>query len=242
MRTTLTWHGHSNFQIVDPAINICIDPFFEGNPSAGSTIESIAAPDLICVTHDHGDHIGQTVELARASGCMVAAVVETAGKLMHLGVPQAQIVNGIGFNLGGTMVVKGAAITMVQACHTSESGVPVGYIITLPDGFTLYHAGDTAIFAEMALWGQLYAIDVACLPIGGVFTMDPRQAAHACKLLQCDRVVPMHWGTFPVLEKNTRAFARHLAEIAPDTALMEMAPGETVVLEKNPDTCGCHDG
>lgn len=240
MRTTLTWHGHANFQISDPAINLCIDPFFEGNPSAQATIESIAKPDLICVTHDHADHIGQTVELAKASGCMVAAVVETAAKLVSQGVAQEQIVNhGVGFNLGGTVVVKGAALTMVPASHTSESGVAVGYVITLPDGFTLYHAGDTGILADMAVWGELYAIDVACLPIGGVFTMDPRQAALACKMLLCDQVVPMHWGTFPVLEKNTAAFSRFLSEHAPDTALLDMSPGETIVLEKKVDTCGC---
>lgn len=241
MRTTLTWHGHANFQISDPAINILIDPFFEGNPSATATIDSIAKPDLILVTHDHGDHVGQTVALSRATGAMVGCVVGTAEKLAAQGVPAGQIVNGIGFNIGGTVVIKGAAVTMTQAHHTSDSGVAAGYIITLPDGFTIYHAGDTGIFSGMELWGELYAIDVACLPIGGVFTMDPRQAARACSLLGCDRVAPMHWGSFPVLEKNTLAFDRFLQEFAPEVERLDIAPGETVVLEKRVDTCGCEE-
>jgi len=140
------------------------------------------------------------------------------------------------------VLFKGIAVTMTQAFHSSESSAPVGYILTLEDGFTIYHAGDTGIFSSMQLLGELYSIDLALLPIGGTFTMDPRQAALACKLLDCDAVAAMHWGTFPVLEKSTAAFRRHLEAAAPHTKLLDLAPGQSTVLEKgrNPaDTCGC---
>lgn len=239
MQHKLTWHGHSNFQIASANVNILIDPFFEGNPVCSVDCCSIAKPDVLLVTHDHGDHVGQAVEIAKATGAMVGAVVGTAGKLVEQGVPEEQILNGIGFNIGGALTVNGATITMTQAYHSSDSGVPVGYIITLEDGYTIYHAGDTGIFSGMELWGKLYSIDLAALPIGGVFTMDPRQAAMACNLLNADAVVPMHWGTFPVLEKSTQSFVHHLREQAPDTRLVELEPGQTVTLERPVDTCGC---
>ncbi len=239
MQHQLTWHGHANFQIASANVNILIDPFFEGNPVCTEKCGNIAKPDLILITHDHADHVGQAVDIARATGAMVGAVVGTAQSLVERGVPASQIINGIGFNIGGSVTVNGTTVTMTQAYHSSESAVAVGYIITLEDGFTLYHAGDTGIFSGMELWGKLYSIDVAALPIGGVFTMDPRQGAMACGLLGCEAVVPMHWGTFPVLEKNTNEFARYLSELAPDTKLMDMRPGQTVVLERPVDTCGC---
>lgn len=239
MQHRLTWHGHANFQIASANVNILIDPFFEGNPSCSLGCAEIETPDVILVTHDHGDHVGSAVQIAKDSGAMVGAVVGTAQRLVEQGVPESQIINGIGFNIGGSVTVKGATVTMTQAYHSSDSGVAVGYIITLEDGYTLYHAGDTGIFSGMELWGKLYAIDLAALPIGGVFTMDPRQAAMACSLLGCDAVAPMHWGTFPVLEKSTGDFARHLEELAPETTLMDLQPGQTVTLERPVDTCGC---
>ncbi len=239
MQHKLIWHGHANFQIASSNVNILIDPFFEGNPTCSLGCDAIEDPDLILVTHDHGDHVGQTVDIAKATGAMVGAVVGTAQRLVEQGVPENQIINGIGFNIGGSVTVKGATVTMTQAYHSSDSAVAVGYIVTLEDGYTLYHAGDTGIFSGMELWGRLYAIDLAALPIGGVFTMDPRQAAMACSLLGCSAVAPMHWGTFPVLEKNTSDFARLLKELAPDTSLLDMQPGQTVTLEPPVDTCGC---
>jgi len=240
MQHTLTWHGHSNFQIASTGVNILIDPFFEGNPSCKLDCKGIAKPDLVLVTHDHGDHVGQAVQICRATGAQLGAVVGTAGKLAAAGVPGEQILNGIGFNIGGSIVVKGATVTMTQAYHSSESGVAVGYIVTLADGYTIYHAGDTCVFAGMELWGQLYSIDLALLPIGGVFTMDARQAALACKLLGCEAVIPMHWGTFPVLAKNTAAFKHSLATDAPECKLLELAPGQALTLDSSADTCGCN--
>ncbi len=235
-QNTLTWHGHANFQITTPNLDILIDPWFEGNPAAITESGEVGKVDLVCVTHDHQDHIGQAVDICRSSGAQFLGIVETAGKVVSDGLPAAQIVNGIGINIGGTVRVQDVDITMVQAFHSSASGTPVGFIFRLEDGFTIYHAGDTGIFSSMELFGQLYDIDLAILPIGGIFTMDPRHAALACKLLQCKRVVPMHWGSFPVLEQNTAKFEEEIDKVAPDTGISVLEVGKPLQL---PDKSLC---
>lgn len=222
----ITWYGHSAFKISSTRAHVLIDPFFP--PASGVSADNVGPVDMLLVTHDHGDHVGEAVAVCRKSGAMLGAIVGTAAKLMEAGVPQAQILNGIGFNMGGTQECKGIRATMTQAFHSSESGAPAGYIIEMPDGLTVYHAGDTCIFSSMGLWGQLYAIDVALLPIGGVFTMNARQAALACKLLGCKSVIPMHWGTFPVLAQNTEDFQAHLAEVCPGCDCVTMRPGQSL--------------
>ncbi len=231
-QNTLTWNGHANFQITTPNLSMLIDPWFEGNPSACVGSDSCSQVDLILVTHDHDDHVGQTVEICKKTGAHIMAVVETAHRLMDLGVPQDRIVNGIGFNIGGSADFKGITATMIQAFHSSQTGTPVGYIITLEDGTTVYHAGDTGIFSSMEIYGKLFDIDLALLPIGGVFTMDPAQAALACTLLNCRQVVPMHWGSFPVLEQSTDTFASELQKIGASTTLVSLDPGQSIEIEK----------
>jgi L-ascorbate metabolism protein UlaG (beta-lactamase superfamily) len=230
MSKQLTWHGHANFEIITPELNILIDPWFEGNPSAKTGAGSITKADLVLVTHDHADHLGQTVDICDRTGASLGAIVELAAKCRSMGVKQDRILNGIGFNIGGTVEFKGVKITMTQAFHSSDRGSCVGFIITLENGTCLYHAGDTGIFSSMELWGKLYKIDLAILPIGGVFTMDSRQAALACQLLGCKKVVPMHWGSFPVLEQNTDMFRQELVFQAPETKLLSMKPGETITI------------
>ena len=222
----ITWFGHSAFKISAPGAQVIIDPFFA--PSAGVTADAAGDVDIVLVTHDHADHVGDAVSLCRRTGAVLGAIVGTAGKLAEAGVPQEQIINGIGFNMGGTVGHKGVDVTMTQAYHSSDSGSPAGYIVRMPDGLTVYHAGDTCIFSGMELWGQLYDIDVALLPVGGVFTMDARQAALACKLLGCKAAIPMHWGTFPVLAQNAACFKVELERMKLACRCMEMALGETV--------------
>ena len=222
----ITWYGHSAFKISAPQAHVLIDPFF--TPASGVTVESLGPVDMLLVTHDHGDHVGEAVNICRKTGAMLGAIVGTAGKLAEDGVPEAQILNGIGFNMGGTMEHKGIKATMTQAFHSSDSGAPAGYIIEMPDGLVVYHAGHTCIFSGMELWGQLYHIDVALLPIGGVFTMDARQAALACKLLGCKSVIPMHWGTFPVLAQSAEYFQEQVARLCPDCDCIAMRPGQSL--------------
>lgn len=229
MQTTITWYGHSAFGITTPQCSILIDPFFTGNP-AGLSWEGIN-PDVVLVTHDHGDHTGDAIKICQQTRALAGVVVGTAEKLVAAGLPEDQLLNGIGFNIGGTVPIKGdIKVTMTEAFHSSDSGVPTGYIITLPNGKSIYHAGDTGIFANMAVWGELYTIDVALLPIGGTFTMDARQAAHAASLLKAKSVIPMHWGTFPVLDQNVDAFAQELANRAPACRCIALAAGESTVL------------
>ena len=222
----ITWFGHSAFKIASPEAQVIIDPFFA--PSTGVTADTAGDADIVLVTHDHGDHVGDAVSLCRRTGALLGAIVGTAGKLAEEGVPMEQIMNGIGFNMGGTVTHKGVSVTMTQAYHSSDSGSPAGYIVRMPDGLTVYHAGDTCIFSGMELWGQLYDIDVALLPVGGVFTMDARQAALACKLLRCKAAIPMHWGTFPMLAQNADGFRAQLDNLQVPCRCMPMRPGETV--------------
>lgn len=227
MSVSITWHGHSCFEIAARGVTILVDPFFTHNPSATARWDALPRPDLVLVTHDHGDHTGDAVAICKATGALCGCIVGTAARLVEQGLSPDLVPGGIGFNIGGSIEVKGARVTMTEAFHTSDSGAPAGYVITLPGGFTVYHAGDTGIFPGMALLGELYPLDLALLPIGGFFTMDAFQAAHAARLLRPKAVTPMHWGTFPVLAQSPDEFATRLQDIAPATRLAAMKPGET---------------
>lgn len=226
----LTWFGHSNFRLERDGVAFAIDPFFEGNPKAPSPWSALGPVNAVLLTHDHGDHVGQALDICKRTGASLGCIVELAAKLKSQGLPDSQVLNGIGFNIGGTVSHQGISVTMTQAHHSCESGVPVGFIVRLEDGYTVYHAGDTGIFSSMALWGKLYRIDLALLPIGGVFTMDAAQAAMATMMLRCRKVAPMHWGTFPVLDQNVDAFRRELDKLELGDALMKLEVGVPVGL------------
>jgi L-ascorbate metabolism protein UlaG (beta-lactamase superfamily) len=241
MSHQLIWNGHSCFILKTSGITLVIDPFIDGNPNAVVPVKDLGPVDYVLVTHDHGDHMGQALQICLDTGAKLLAVVETSAKLMEQGLPQEQAVNGIGINIGGTVALGPVKATMVIAEHTSQSGRPVGYVLTLEDGYTIYHAGDTGIFATMEIYGKLFCIDLALLPIGGVFTMGPRQAAVACKLLQCSKVIGMHWGTFPVLEQNTDAFGKALEHLGVNTILKKCVPGQALTLERAAGMETCRD-
>jgi L-ascorbate metabolism protein UlaG (beta-lactamase superfamily) len=231
MEHRLIWHGHAAFQIVTPSLSVLIDPWFDGNPSSRTTHEALDKVDLVLVTHDHGDHVGQAVEICRRTGAHLLGIVETVARLKSSGLPADQAVNGIGMNIGGTVRFHGLQATMVQAQHSSESGLAVGYILPWRTG-PAYTTPEIRAFFDHGIYGQLFSIDLAMLPIGGVFTMDPRQAAMACAMLQCGEVVPMHWGSFPVLEQNCDSFAEQLGIHAPKVRLNAMMPGQTLIMGK----------
>lgn len=225
----VTWLGHSAFKIEAAGVNVVLDPFFA--PQYHLSTEDVGSVDIILITHDHGDHTGSVVQLARETGALVGCMVGTAQALMRKGIPQAQIFNDIGFNIGGSLIHKGVTALMTQAFHSSDSGAPAGYIVTMPDGLVFYHAGDTGIFSSMALLAEIYDIQLGLLPIGGIFTMDARQAAHACKLLALKQVIPMHWGTFPVLAQSPDEFKAKTSALAPDCQCLAMKPGETLEIQ-----------
>lgn len=227
--SVITWYGHSAFKVEAGEVDVLLDPFFA--PATHLGPRDVGHVDIVFLTHDHGDHVGETVSICRNTGAFLGCVVGTAETMIERGVPRDQILNGIGFNIGGTVCCRNVSATMTQAFHSSDSGVPAGYIIRMPDGLTFYHAGDTGVFSSMSLLAELYPLDVAMLPIGGVFTMDGFQAAKACALMRLKKVIPMHFATFPVLAPDTSDFRRHLEKLAPGCECVEMRIGESIRLE-----------
>lgn len=228
----IRWFGHSGFSLQDPSgKTILIDPWFQGNPTAPSGPEEVRKAEFLLLTHDHFDHAADAAALARQTGALVVGIFELIGDLKAKGVPESQLLHGgIGMNVGGTVVLNGFSFTMTEARHSCTLGVPVGYVIQTPSGLTVYHSGDTGIFAGMSLIGELHSIDVAFLPIGSVFTMDYRQAAKAAALLRAKTVIPMHFGTFPILEPNADRFVAEVKKTAPGTRVIVLSPGEEISL------------
>lgn len=217
--------GHAAFEIKGSK-NILIDPFLTGNPSAAAKPEDFERVDLILVTHAHGDHIGDAVEIAKHTGAKIVAMYDIANYLVE----NNRGITTIGMNYGPTEV-EGVKIVQVPAWHSSsngkyEIGSACGFIVEL-DGVKIYHAGDTFIFRDMELFAELYGIDVALLPIGGHFTMGPLEAAKAVEFLKPKYVIPMHYNTFPPIEKDPEEFK----ELVGDKAnVVILKPGEVFKL------------
>lgn len=232
MANSIRWLGHSCFMITTSRGKvIIIDPWITGNPLCPIKLEAITQADLVLVTHDHFDHVSHAADIAKQTGATVVGCPETVGRLKTgQALPEGQVVFwGIGMNIGGTAQVGDIAITMTQALHSSETGVPAGYIIKLEDGTTIYHAGDTGIFSSMQLLGELYPIDVALLPIGGCFTMDPLQASRAVQMLKPGKVAPMHYRTFPILEQDASRFVSLVKEKTPEVEVIVLEPGQEFI-------------
>jgi L-ascorbate metabolism protein UlaG (beta-lactamase superfamily) len=230
---TIRWLGHSCFQILTSRGKVIfVDPWITGNPVCPVKLDDIPKAHIVLVTHDHFDHIADAAGLSRKTGAVLVGFPETVGKLkIGHALPEGNVVfGGIGMNIGGTANIEGIAITMTQAFHSSETGMPGGYIIRLEDGKTIYHSGDTGIFASMRLLGELYNPDLAMLPIGGCFTMDYFQAVQALKLLNTRRVIPMHYRTFPILEQDASRFAALARKDAPAVEVIVLKPGEEYAL------------
>ena len=227
----ITWYGHSNVMLTEGGVSVLVDPFFEGNPFAPDW-KTIPRPDIVAVTHDHGDHMGQAVEIARTTGASVACIAELAGYFAGQGIPSSQIMNcGMGWNVDGTVEEKGVRMTMTPAFHSANLGSPIGYVIEMPGGHTVYHAGDTSLFGDMALIGSRFSLDLAMLPAGGVFTMDGERAAQAAALLKARVAMPMHYATFGVLAKDPGDFLKALPVHAPACRALVAKPCETVDLD-----------
>jgi L-ascorbate metabolism protein UlaG (beta-lactamase superfamily) len=226
----ITYYGHSAFKLSGAGVTVVIDPWLS-NPVLNTPIDQVGPANLILVTHGHGDHVGETVPLAQQTGAPVVAIHELSVILAEQGAPQT-----IGMNKGGTVSVAGCRITMTQAVHSSTmdvggkmvpAGEAGGFVIQFPNGFTVYHAGDTAVFKDMELIRELYRPELALLPIGSHYVMNPKEAALACRLLQPQWVIPMHYGTFPVLT-GTPAELMELLKDTPEIKVIVLKPGETV--------------
>ena len=227
---SLTWLGHAAFRLDTPGgKRVYVDPFLD-NPKCPESEKTPERCDAVALTHGHGDHVGSTVALSKQFGPLpIVAMVELKGWLQQQG---AQTDELPGPNKGGTVEAAGLKFTLTNAFHSSSSddgdylGEAAGLIAELEDGTTIYFAGDTCVFGDMQLIGGIYSPDVAVLPIGGHFTMDPREAAVAIELLDVQRVVPCHYGTFPLLAGTPE----ELQQLAPHVKVRAPEPGETVTV------------
>jgi len=222
----ISWHSHSCFEL-EESMDILIDPYIEKNPVARARVSDFN-PDIIAVTHAHADHLGNAGEIARRTGCLVIAIAEVARYLTGLGA------RAEGMNIGGSLQVGEGLFHMTPALHSSGitemdpaiyGGLPAGYVID--DGIRVYHAGDTGLFSDMRLIGELYRPEVAMLPIGGRYTMGPREAAIATSWIRPHVAIPMHYNTNSSVRQDPAEF-QTLVETLCDTEVLIMDIGESV--------------
>ncbi len=235
-RIRLTWLGHGTFRLATPGgRRLLLDAWVDHNPACPEEWKARATEDLDCVliTHGHFDHIHDAVEISRRTSARVVAIFETAAWLSKQGVRLAT-----GMNKGGSLAVApGVTATMVSAEHSCGitdgdriiyGGEACGYVLHLEGGRRLYHAGDTAAFGDMRLIRELWRPEVAILPIGGLYTMDPEQAAFACEMLGVRTVVPGHYATFPALQGTPDGLRRALTARGLAVEVVAPEPGQTV--------------
>ncbi len=237
--TTITYLGHSTLLIDTPGgKRILIDPWLQGNPSCPPEYHDASAlkrVDLVLMTHIHNDHADSVPAVVAAHpDAGWVGVFEATGWLQHKGAKNVHPMN-----TGGCQSIDGIEVIMTHALHSSSyheadgtvvyGGVAAGYILRLENGFTIYAAGDTALFGDMQIIGQVYRPELALLPIGDVFTMGPAQAARAAGLLGVQNVIPIHHSTFPLLTGTPESFAHELAVLGePSVVVHALKPGESV--------------
>ncbi len=228
--TKVTWLGHATVLVETAAgLTLLIDPFLQHNPSYPKDYVLPEKIDYILLTHGHMDHTADAVPVAQKHGATIVGIYELTSYLTGKGAEKT-----IGMNLGGTVALPGVNVTMVEAKHSSSIqegdqivylGEAAGLVLTIADGPVIYHAGDTAVFSDMKLIQALYKPELAILPIGGHFTMGPKEASLAVEYLQPKQILPVHWGTFPPLKGTPE----QLAALLPDGSIVaRVKPGQSL--------------
>lgn len=231
MTVTLTWYGHATFGLEADGKQVVIDPFFTGNPACETSADAVS-PSTILITHAHNDHVGDAVDIAKRTGAKIITVNELANFL------GTKDVDAVAANHGGTVQFDGGSVKLTQAWHSSSyndedgsvvaNGIPSGLVVRF-GGKTIYFAGDTGLFGDMALIGE-EGLDLAVLPIGDHFTMGPDDAVRAAKLLKAKAITPCHYNTMPLIEQDAAKFLSDVEAVTDSTGIL-LKPGESTEVQ-----------
>ncbi len=211
----ITYLGHSAVKLKGTK-TVIIDPFLSGNPKAAISPEKITAADVVIVTHHHGDHLGDAYAIAKKTGAVIVAMHEIVVEASSHGIATE------GMNIGGTVDARGVKVHMVTALHSAEKGNAAGVVVEI-DGKKIYHAGDTGLTYDMRLIGEFFHPDLSFIPIGDRYTMGLASAAKAVEFIQSKKVIPIHYGTFPVVDTDPQEFKKRVGEKA---EVIILKPGE----------------
>jgi L-ascorbate metabolism protein UlaG (beta-lactamase superfamily) len=236
----LTWIGHASIIVEGNGRTFFFDPWIQGNPVCKMTLEDVRRADVVCVTHGHDDHLGDSIEIVKKTGAMLICSPEIGIYAHKRGIEYDK--GSYPVNVGGGWKSNGFTIHVVNALHTSEilgeefkkegtvlpGAGSLGYVLTLDGGPAIYYAGDTGVFGDMAIIRDLYAPEVAVMPVGGKYNMGIREAAYACALIRPRLFLPIHYGTFPTQQMDLNRLIEEVRVRAPRVTVGEWSPGGSV--------------
>lgn len=232
MSGVIRFLGHAFVEFTTSANKVILfDPWTkdDGNPVCPIGTKEIERADLVLVSHDHFDHIGSAMAICKNTGALLGGAVQTVSRLINEGLNSEQVVNfGSGYMVGGGVELDWVKVVSTPAFHSSDTACAMGTIARAADGTTVYHAGDTSLFGDMELFGHLYPLDVALVPIGGIFTMDAYQASEAVRMLNPKIAIPIHYASFPIIARTADDFRAQCAKKASNVKVIELSAGESV--------------